>query len=439
MSSSTIPRVRVDYPELYPDGKMVNKQIHPNVSEENDLNQLYLRFEENDEHKRIFREWTDSLLQMNGKEEEEINTIWNRYRNLWHTRNYGPRFFDLHGREFQNFAIALTNHLKQAEWRQLSVSRNHADRRILRSRVYAIGSRDDIDWHGRLIENEDERKNKRIEMIQHLQSLQLFDWFAPHCQPSSESFEAPHDLQISVTRQGTQEAVEEVYQRMQDQSKLIAWLNFAAGHNVCGSYSVDFGGSQEEEVATNCDGAVLLGTMGRFVDAGLKSWVRGRWVAYRTGMHIPPGGNYWAMTKFVTGPCYVDCAMIATAFADFRPYIPVFHPYSERNDFYSLKGIGRVKNQEALERRCLIDIEGVLKTCLATKVHTLVTGASGCGAFRHNPFTEAKLWRQCLEKEEYRCGSLRQVVFAILDDENSDNWIAFSNQFDLREHGNDQH
>lgn len=24
----------------------------------------------------------------------------------------------------------------------------------------------------------------------------------------------------------------------------IAWVNFAASHNVCGSYSVDFGGAQ---------------------------------------------------------------------------------------------------------------------------------------------------------------------------------------------------
>lgn len=429
MTSSMVPRVRIDYAELYPAGTMINKQIHSNVSEKDDLNQLYLRFEESDEQKQIFREWTQILLQMDDKNKEEVSAMWDTYRNLWHARKYGSRFFDLHGREFQTFAVTLTNHLEQAEWRKLSVS-SHADRRILRSRVYAIGSRDDIDWNGRFIENEDERKNKRMEMIQHLQSLQLFDWFAPHCQPSSKSFvDVPHDLQINVTRQGTQETVEEVHQRMQDKSKLIAWVNFAASHNVCGSYSIDYGGSQEEEVATNCDGAVLLGTMGRFVEAGLKSWMRGRWVFYRTGMHIPPGGNYWAMTKFVTGPRHVDCAMIATAFADFRPYMPVFCPYSERNYFYSLKGIGRVKDQEALEQRCRIDIEGVLKTCLATNVHTLVTGASGCGAFLHNAFTEAKLWKQCLEKEEYRCGSLKQVIFAILDDENSDNWIAFSNQF----------
>ncbi len=77
----------------------------------------------------------------------------------------------------------------------------------------------------------------------------------------------------------------------------------------------------------------------------------------------------------------------------------------------------------------MIDIEGVLKTCLAQKVHTLVAGASGCGAFRHNPYVEAKLWRRCLEKKQYRCGSLQKVVFAILDNENSDNWIEFRKEF----------
>ena len=32
---------------------------------------------------------------------------------------------------------------------------------------------------------------------------------------------------------------------------------------------------KEEEVATNCDGAVLLGTKGKLVSTGFKSYVRG--------------------------------------------------------------------------------------------------------------------------------------------------------------------
>ena len=423
MNSSTVPRIRVTYARLFPSGTEIHKQIHTNINEEDDLNQIYLRFEENDEQKAIFRKWTNELLQADAK--DRMSIVFNQYKELWHLRHYGARFFDLHGQEFQNFAVNLTNQMEQPEWRLLSTSKSHADRRILRARVYAIGSRDDIGWDGRFIENLNEKK--KFEMIQHLQSLELFDWFAPNCESVSNSLQSTHDIEIRAIRQGTQEAVENLYENMQHEPKLIAWLNFAASHNVCGSYSVDFGGSQEEEVATNCDGAVLLGTLGEFVETGLKTWIRGRWVSYKTGTHIPPGGNYWAMTKFVTGPFHADCGMIATAFADFRPYMPIFCPYSERNYFFSL--IGNVKNQEELERRCMIDIEGVLKTCLVKQVHTLVTGASGCGAFRHNPYVEAKLWRKCLEKNEYRCGSLRQVVFAILNNENSDNWIAFRDEF----------
>jgi uncharacterized protein (TIGR02452 family) len=77
----------------------------------------------------------------------------------------------------------------------------------------------------------------------------------------------------------------------------------------------------------------------------------------------------------------------------------------------------------------MMDIEGVLKTCLAHGVDTLVTGASGCGAFKHDPYREARLWKSCLEKHEYRSGSLRTVVFAVLDRAESANWRAFSGAF----------
>lgn len=425
MMSTTVPRVRIDNANLFPCGTVISRHIHTDINEEGDLNQYYLRFEESDEQKRIFRHWTNDLLQEDSTANMQLSL--QRYKQLWHSRKYGSRFFDLHGQEFQNFAINLTNRMGQPEWRQLSMLGSHADRRLLRSRVYAIGSRGDIGWDGKFIDNTDERMQKKRKMMEHIKSLQLFDWYAPKCEYEPNSSGPGHDLEIRITRQGTQEAVEELYTNMKHEPKLIAWLNFAASHNVCGSYSVDFGGSQEEEVATNCDGAVLLGTVGHFVETGLKSWMRGRWVSYRTGMHIPPGGNYWAMTKFVTGPFHVECGMIATAFTNLRPYVPIFCPYSERNYFYSL--LGNVKNQQEMEKRFTIDIEGVLKTCLAKQVHTLVAGASGCGAFRHDPYIEAKLWRKCLEKEEYRCGSLQQVVFAVLDKENSDNWIAFSNEF----------
>ena len=147
MYSSTVPRIRVDYANLYPSGTVINKQIHTNINEEDDLNQFYLRFEENAKQKSIFSKWTNDLLQTDAK--ERISIISEQYKELWHSRNYESRFFDLHGQEFQNFAISLTNHIEQSEWRQLSISKSHDDHRILRSRVYAIGSHDDMGWNGR--------------------------------------------------------------------------------------------------------------------------------------------------------------------------------------------------------------------------------------------------------------------------------------------------
>ena len=103
-----------------------------------------------------------------------------------------------------------------------------------------------------------------------------------------------------------------------------------------------------------------------------------------------------------------------------------------------------IKNPEALHKRLMMDIEGVLKTCVAQKVHTLVTGASGmykqrcivhthsclhsrmrmsgvapkhtlttiqgCGAFCHDPYREAALWEEALQKPEYSKSSLRKVL-----------------------------
>jgi hypothetical protein len=198
---------------------------------------------------------------------------------------------------------------------------------------------------------------------------------------------------------------------------------------ISSTYSVDFGGSQEEEVATNCDGAAILGTTGDLMVKGFKTYSRGIWVAYGNKRHIPPGGNYFAKTKFVTGPTKTNCAMIAAAFADFRPYVPFFVPYSERNYFYSWFGFGSISNEEELEKRLIMDIEGVLKTCIEQNVHTLVTGASGCGAFLHDPYREAKLWQKAMQKPEYQSKSLKQIVFAVLDKVDSDNWLAFSELF----------
>jgi hypothetical protein len=423
-----VPKIRTAYSSVFPDGTTVHKFINPDVTNDT-RDSKYLRQTETEEQIQMFQQWTQMLTGANAK--ENLDKVFKEYKEKWHDKKYGSRYFDLHGVHFQEFALNLTNLMDQPSWRKLSISKSHANRRILRGRVYGIGSRDNIDWNGQLITDEEQIQQKREELLDHMKSLQLYDWYAPNATPDPlPTTDQPQDLTIRIMRQGTQETVQQVHEEMGDEKQLIAWLNFAAGHNTCGAYSCAWGGSQEEEVATNCDGAVVLGTMGHFVDTGVKAFIRkGIWVSYNEGMHIPPGGNYFCKTKFVTGPQHVECVMIATAFCDLRYYTPFFTPYVERNYFYKYFGYGGLINEEELEQRLIIDIEGVLKTCIAQNVHTLVTGASGCGAFLHDPYVEAKLWRKCLDKEEYRSGSLKQVIFAVLDKEESANWKAFAKEF----------
>jgi uncharacterized protein (TIGR02452 family) len=108
-------------------------------------------------------------------------------------------------------------------------------------------------------------------------------------------------------------------------------------------------------------------------------------------------------------------------------------PYSERNYFYSKLGFGGKRNHQQLVQRLLIDIEGVIRTCNEQGIHTLVTGATGCGAFCHDPDLESTLWQESLAKLG-QDSPLRQVVFAVLDGEKSPNWLAFSRKFPPLQH-----
>ncbi|KAL0479406.1 nucleoporin Nup214 [Acrasis kona] len=414
------PKVRTENSSLYPSN---SHQIHPNANED-DFPSKYLVFQESQDQIKLFEEWCNSIRNDNSTEHRD--SIIQLYTNLFHGSK-GARYFDLHGQHFQNFALEVTRGMNHTNLRKLSTSKDHANRRILRARVYAVCTRSDVDWDGTPLQEVELINKKKNQLLDHLQSLYMYDWYtlsSPPTSPQSTSVSEPFNLEISCIRQGTQEAVEQLHN---ESNKKIAWLNFAAGHNVCGSYSVNHGGSQEEEVATNCDGAVLLGTMGEMQTTGIKSVARGNWVLYKNGCHIPPGGNYFAKTTFVTCEKPIECYMIATAFADFRLHVPIFHPYSERSFFFTLSGATRDEAQ--LHERCMIDIEGVLKTCIQNGIECLVTGASGCGAFYHDPFVECKLWRRALTKPEYRTGSLKKVVFAVLDKEDSKNWIAFNQEF----------
>jgi uncharacterized protein (TIGR02452 family) len=85
-----------------------------------------------------------------------------------------------------------------------------------------------------------------------------------------------------------------------------------------------------------------------------------------------------------------------------------------------------VKNQNLLEERLMMDMNGVLKTAIYEKIDVLVLGASGCGAFLHDAELEAKMWKKVLQMFE---GYFIEVNFAILDPKEGKNITAFTNEF----------
>eukprot|EP01080_Neovahlkampfia_damariscottae_P002547 gene2547-3509_t len=362
--------------------------------------QKYLVLEEDEKKKQIFSNMT----------------IEDYYS---HFSKNGGSYYDLHGHEFQNWALRYTNSLKKEEIDKLAKSKKHADLRIVRARIYAISTRNEIDWNGQYIQNEDTKNKKQQEMDDYYESLTLYNWTIKDVvfKPKNDKLKTI----FSVENIDTQESLKKMVKKYPKLN--VAWLDLAAGHNVCGTYGNDFGGSQEEHVASRSNTTALLGTCGSIVKEGVKQYFRGNWVLYDDGYHIPPGGNYFCKTKFLVND-EMECSTIACAFADFRPYIPFFVPYSELGDFFTL--LGGIKDQSNLEQRLMMDMHGVLKTAIQENIDVLVLGASGCGAFRHDPVLEAKLWNTVINSYQ---GFFVEISFAILDSENGKNIISFTNEF----------
>jgi len=122
---------------------------------------------------------------------------------------------------------------------------------------------------------------------------------------------------------------------------------------------------------------VILGLHAKSIH-GVREWfTKGEYrVGYRDHRHIPPGGNYFAMTRFMTGENLIDVYMIATAFLDLRSYLPIFRPFSKRYTFIT-PITGRVKDKKKFRARLYLDIESTLKTAVHEKIDVLILGASG--------------------------------------------------------------
>eukprot|EP01012_Entosiphon_sulcatum_P022524 TRINITY_DN2748_c0_g1_i1.p1 TRINITY_DN2748_c0_g1~~TRINITY_DN2748_c0_g1_i1.p1 ORF type:complete len:398 (+),score=55.40 TRINITY_DN2748_c0_g1_i1:26-1195(+) len=337
---------------------------------------------------------------------------------------------DLHARGFQNRALALVRSLSPSELRALSISPKHSHRRLLRAAVYAVSSRDDVDWDFHVITDTTSRR-KLDELLAIWRSAKLYNWTADdahqHIPPTESRGWNERNIVYSL---GTQELLERVSQEFPPEQFRIAWLNMANAHHCCGTYNGAFGGSQEEEVATNCTAAATLGLFAER-KTGFNNWVRKNVVlradviGYRDNFHIPPGGNYFMKTRFVTANPQVDCYMIATAFLDLRSYIPVFRPKS-------VKGQWSSRPDEELDTRLELDIRGTIYTAIQEKIDILVLGASGCGAFQHDPRREAHLWQRVLQKYGHL---FKRVVFAVLpDSKHPNNFEVFSDVFGAAEH-----
>jgi len=73
-----------------------------------------------------------------------------------------------------------------------------------------------------------------------------------------------------------------------------------------------------------------------------------------------------------------------------------------------------------------LDLESICLTAISHKIDVLVLGATGCGAFRHDPRMEASLWKETLIKYG---NYFEQIIFAILDHPGGNNVMAFQKEF----------
>jgi hypothetical protein len=364
-------------------------------------NGKYLKYQETEEQKKIFKNLTESSM----KEIFEKD----------------PNFFDLHGEEFQNFCLKTTKDKSFKEIQKMTFSKNLVDQRISRGRIFAISTREDVDWDGAIITNSKEIQQKKDAIDEYLTSLKLYNHMA-----LDATFKLPEDpkrrVSYSVVNGDTQNSV--VYLTEKYPESKIAWINFANAHRIGGGYNCAMHGSQEEVVGSNGNGIAILGSCGTLHLTGEYSIKGiGNRVTYNEGFHIPCGGNYFCKTKFISGENQVDCFMIATAFADFRQD-SVNRQNTEGKYFFEN---GKIKDLDAYKERIYLDIEGVVRTAIIEGIDVLVSGASGCGAFQHDPILEAGMWKSVLENYK---NYFTHVEFAVLNSSNGSNITAFTKEFE---------
>lgn len=295
-----------------------------------------------------------------------------------------PASYDLHDKSFQDWALAALPRGTNGEidgpaWRGYSTDAQHWKKRMLRAAVYAICSREDLDWQGRPIDSVEERAAKRQQLEARYRRCRLFEWARDADAPESAVEVAAPVTHVEVWETDTQATTERLVRDEEDgEGGSVAWLNMANAYNCCGTYNTDFGGSQEEEVAPNSTACAILGLNATAV-RGLRSlFERGQpHIRYRDGCSIPIGGCYVVPAFFVTSQPQIESTCIAAAFADFRPRLPIFTPHAESPEFFSWFGFGSqlTVSENVLEERLLRDIMAVLLTAAHEGIQVLVLGA----------------------------------------------------------------
>eukprot|EP01080_Neovahlkampfia_damariscottae_P007788 gene7788-12262_t len=362
----------------------------------------YIHYEETKEQQQEFKQLTL----------EKINNEFEK----------NPNFYDLHGTEFQNFCLRVTQDMDSKTVRKTTFSKSLIEQRISRARFYAISTREDLDWNGNIIIDADKKKQKAKELFEQLDSLKLYNHLAEDA--LFEPMESPkRKVVYSVKNCDTQDCVTSMIEKYPNSK--VAWVNFANAHRVGGGYCCAMRGSQEEVVGSNGNGIAVLGSCGTLNLTGDYAVpMIGNRVTYNDGFHIPCGGNYFCKSKFLSGDKITDCYMIASAFADFRKDSK-FRKWTEGDEYFN--DLGEISNAQKYKDRIYLDIEGVVRTCIIEGIDVLVTGASGCGAFLHDPTLESEMWKMVIEKyHDY----FNHVEFAVLDSKKGSNIAAFQKTFE---------
>jgi len=203
MINSTLPKIRHNNTTIFPAGSCLKTSIHSHLTDQEnapiDLNTVYLyKKEDNNPIHDHLERWMEDLKKDSSL--TSFDRILKEYKRMFHDGKYGSRLFDVHARPFQNFVLQLTNRMNREQIRELSLSHDHSDKRLLRTRVYAISSRVDVGWNGETNLSHEQQEEKKNDLIDHLESLTMYDWYAPNHKDSLVGNKQEIPLNISDSK-----------------------------------------------------------------------------------------------------------------------------------------------------------------------------------------------------------------------------------------------